>query len=109
MVEEQSNKHRTPQPALNSGDSAYLSSQYLSTDRPCRKLREKFLGPFKILERIGTKAYKLDLPLSMKVHPVFPDELLKPAPQDPQRRNHSSASLLPSSSKAKKSTRSQKS
>jgi hypothetical protein len=56
-MEAQSNKHRTPQPAFSPGDSAYLLSQHLSTDRPCRKLREKFIGPFKILERIGTKAY----------------------------------------------------
>jgi hypothetical protein len=83
VIEEHSNKHQTPQLAFNPGDSTYLSSQHLSTDRSCKELREKFLVPFKILEQVGTKAYKLDLPLSMKVHPVFPVELMKPAPQDP--------------------------
>jgi hypothetical protein len=60
-------------------DQVYVSSQNLVTDRPCRKLREKFLSPFKILECIGIKAYKLELPTSMKVHPVFPVGNLKPA------------------------------
>ena len=36
------------------------------------KLSPRFIGPFEILERIGTVAYRLALPLSMLgVHEVF--------------------------------------
>ena len=36
------------------------------------KLSPRFIGPFEILERVGTIAYRLDLPPSMLgVHEVF--------------------------------------
>ena len=43
-----------------------------------KKLQPRWAGPFKLVERIGTSAYKLELPPSMPVHPVFHIGLLKP-------------------------------
>jgi hypothetical protein len=83
VIEEQANWHRTPQPAFGPGDFTSLSSYHLNTDRPCRKLREKFLVTFKILEHIGKMAYKLDIPASIAIHPVFPIKSLKPASCNP--------------------------
>ena len=49
-----------------------------------RKLSLRFIGPFEILERIGTVAYRLALPPSMSgVHEVFHVSMLRKYTPDP--------------------------
>ena len=48
------------------------------------KLSPRFIGPFKILERVGTIAYQLALPPSMSgVHEVFHVSMLRRFTPDP--------------------------
>jgi hypothetical protein len=46
------------------------------------KLHYKLIGPHTILERVCSRAYKLDLPPSIKLHPVFHISLLEPDKPD---------------------------
>ena len=50
----------------------------------CGKLSPRFIGPFEILERIGTVAHRLALPPSMSgVHEVFHVSMLRKYTLDP--------------------------
>ncbi len=70
------NRHRTDT-AFQEGDQVFLSTKDVATSRPCDKLSEKRIGPFKVLEQVGT-SYRLDLPSTMRQHNVFhPDRLTK--------------------------------
>jgi hypothetical protein len=57
------------------GDKVFLRLQpYIQSSvvkRANHKLTFKFFGPYKVVERVGEVAYKLELPPSRRVHPVF--------------------------------------
>ena len=48
------------------------------------KLRPRYIGPYEIISRVGTVAYRLDLPPELsKVHNVFHISMLRKYIQDP--------------------------
>ena len=54
------------------GDKVLLSTRHIRVDPHLpSKLRRRFVGPYKITEKISSVAYRLDLPPTWKVHPVF--------------------------------------
>ena len=60
------------------GDKVWLLSANIRTERPSKKLDWKRLGPYTIIQRVGLQAYRLELPPSIRVHPVFHVSLLEP-------------------------------
>ena len=77
----QANKHRR-EPDFGVGDRVWVSAKHWKTDRPSKKLANQNEGPFEILEQIG-HSFKLKLPDSVRVHPIFHAEFLRKAPEDP--------------------------
>jgi len=62
----------------------FLDASDISTTRPSKKLSHQFLGPYPVLEKVSTHAYRLKLPRSMsQLHPVFHVVKLRRSPVDP--------------------------
>ncbi|PKI72054.1 hypothetical protein CRG98_007549 [Punica granatum] len=65
------------------GDWLYLKLQRYKQEsmgnRSCQKFSPRYYGPFKILDKIGEVAYKLELPSSAEIHHTFHVSQLKKA------------------------------
>ena len=77
-MELSANRRRRPALDLVPGQKVWLLRRHIITRRPSRKLDVRRLGPYEILESVGKFAYRLQLPPSMQVHPVFHVSLLEP-------------------------------
>jgi hypothetical protein len=71
-------KSRKAHPVINIGDKVWLLCHNLRTHRPCDKLDFRSLRPFSVVKQINDVAFRLELPPSMKIHPVFHISLLEP-------------------------------
>ena len=68
------------------GEKVLLSTKNFTQDkdkeRKSKKLTSKFASPFKIKKQVSKVAYELELPESLKIHPVFHVGLLKRYTED---------------------------
>ena len=80
---EGSNRHRIPAPTFSPGDRVWLDARNIKTRRPSVKLDHRRLGPYEVIESVGTSAVRLRLPNTVLIHPVFHVSLLEHAANDP--------------------------
>ena len=73
-MKQQSDLHKTER-EFQVGDWVYLRikpyKQQFVAYRASHKLSPRFFGPFKIIQRVGKVAYRLNLPVGSYIHPVF--------------------------------------
>jgi len=56
------NRKWTPAPRIEVGDHVFLLAKFIKSTWPTKKLSEKYLGPFKVIEQPGTHSYLIKLP-----------------------------------------------
>jgi hypothetical protein len=67
------------------GEQVWLDSRNLRLKTNSPKLTDRRLGPFKVIEKLSDRAYRLELPESLKIHNVFYVGLLSKVREDASR------------------------
>ena len=79
-MKQQADQHRS-ECTFQAGNMVFLCLQSYKQSslkiKGNQKLAPKFYGPYKVLQKIGTISYKLELPSSSRIHPVFHVSCLK--------------------------------
>jgi hypothetical protein len=64
------------------GERVWLDSRNLRLKTNSPKLTDRRLGPFRVIEKLSDRAYRLDLPEHLKIHNVFYVDLLSKVKED---------------------------
>jgi hypothetical protein len=65
------NQRVQKQPPIQPGDLVMVNMKNMKTKRPSKKLDHKRLGPVEVLEAVGKRAFRVQLPPEARNHPVF--------------------------------------
>jgi len=68
----------TEQPNIVVDDLVMVNAKNIPTTRPSKRLCPKLYGPFEVLEKKGSRAYKLEISPQWNIHPVLHVSLLEP-------------------------------
>jgi len=68
----------TKEPDIEVGDLVILNAKSICIKGLSKKLSPKLYGPFKVLEKKGSRASKPEISPWWKIHPVFHVSLLEP-------------------------------
>ena len=61
------------------GDEVLINAKNLRVRKPCKKLTDRFVGPFPVVKSVGLNAYEVDFPeMYGRLHRTFPISLLEP-------------------------------
>ena len=71
------NNRHLPHPDFQVGELVMLNGKNIRTKRPSKKLAPKLYGPFKILGKVGNRAYRLELQDRWRIHDTFHVSLLE--------------------------------
>jgi hypothetical protein len=82
------NQKAQKQPMFKTGDLVMVNMKNMKTKRPSKKLDHKKLGPVKVVEKIGKRAFRVELPPQAKNHPVFHVSELEPYRQSKTDGRH---------------------
>ena len=102
-IQRVTNRQRVPAPVYHLGQRVWLLAKDLPFLTVSRKLAPRYVGPYTILKIINPSALRLQLPSSLKVHPVFhvsqvkpvaDSDLSPPAPAPPPPRTHESSDMV---------------
>jgi hypothetical protein len=82
MQEHYANQSRAAASRYKIGDKVWLDTRNIKTERPAKKLDDKFKGPFTVT-KVGTHTVTLDLPKSWKIFNTFHTSLVRLREGDP--------------------------
>ncbi|KAF8751546.1 hypothetical protein RHS01_08515 [Rhizoctonia solani] len=72
-------------PEFALGEKVWLDGKNVDLRTNSNKLDPKRLGPFKVIEKISSHAYRLELPETLKIHDVFYVGLLSKSHESPSQ------------------------
>ncbi|KAL0149639.1 hypothetical protein M9458_055166 [Cirrhinus mrigala] len=73
----QHRRRHPPGRLFHVGDRVYLSTRNINLKTDSKKLTPRFIGPYKITHRLNPVTFRLQLPASLRIHPVFHQSQLK--------------------------------
>ena len=79
QMSESADKKRREQPNFQPGDMVWLDCRNIRLKLPSKKLGPRRIGPYPVVEAVGSRAFRLALPSHLCIHPVFHVSLLEHA------------------------------